>query len=61
MGERWSSCLIASSASSLPRDLGDGLVLRAGRLDDGAELIDFNGAMHADEGLPAIDARGVDA
>ena len=40
-------------ASTLPRELGDGLVLRAARLDDGAELIDFNGAMHADEGLPA--------
>jgi GNAT superfamily N-acetyltransferase len=37
----------------LPRELGDGLVLRAGRLDDGAELADFNGTMHADEGLPA--------
>ena len=37
----------------LPRELGDGLVLRAARLDDGAQLIDFNGAMHADEGLPA--------
>ena len=37
----------------LPRELGEGLVLRAARLDDGAELVDFNGAMHADDGLPA--------
>jgi hypothetical protein len=33
--------------------LGDGLFLRAARVDDGAELADFNGAMHADADLPA--------
>jgi GNAT superfamily N-acetyltransferase len=34
-----------------PRDLGDGLVLRSARLADGAELAEFNAAMHSDENL----------
>ncbi|MGD9705178.1 MAG: GNAT family N-acetyltransferase [Acidimicrobiia bacterium] len=42
-----------SDASSLRRELGDGLVLRSARHEDGAELVDFNGAMHADDDLPA--------
>src|SRR5512134_3405601 len=52
----WGAMVLVSDlvdASSLPRELGDGLVLRSARLDDAAELIEFNGAMHADEGLPA--------
>jgi len=35
------------------RNLGDGLTLRSARHGDGDELGDFNGAMHADVGLPA--------
>lgn len=35
------------------RNLGDGLMLRLARHGDGDELADFNGAMHADVGLPA--------
>ncbi len=38
--------------SSLRRELGDGLILRSARYDDGAELVDFNATMHADAGLP---------
>ena len=37
---------------SLRRDLGDGLMLRSARYDDGAELVEFNATMHADAGLP---------
>jgi GNAT superfamily N-acetyltransferase len=36
----------------LRRELGDGLMLRSARYDDGAELVDFNATMHADAGLP---------
>jgi hypothetical protein len=35
------------------RDLGDGLILRSARLGDGAELIEFNATMHADDDLPS--------
>ena len=37
----------------VPLELGDGLVLRSARRDDGAELADFNATMHADVGMPA--------
>ena len=42
-----------TGVSPLRRDLGGGLVLRSGRLDDCAELVDFNATMHADDDLPA--------
>lgn len=42
-----------SDVGPLQRELGDGLVLRSGRLDDAAELVEFNGTMHADVGVPA--------
>ena len=35
------------------RDLGDGLILRSARLGDGADLVEFNATMHADDDLPA--------
>jgi GNAT superfamily N-acetyltransferase len=34
------------------RDLGDGLTLRTARAGDGAELAEFNGAMHGDDNSP---------
>jgi hypothetical protein len=37
---------------SLRRELGDGLLLRSADHDDGAELVEFNATMHADDGLP---------
>jgi hypothetical protein len=42
----------AEGAVRLPRDLGDGLLLRSARLEDGGELADFNAAMLADVDVP---------
>ena len=56
----------AEGAVRLPRDLGDGLLLRSARLEDGGELADFNAAMLADVDVPGAalwdwDARPVRA
>ena len=42
----------SAPVGSLPRDLGDGLTLRTARPEDGAELAEFNGAMHGDVNSP---------
>ena len=49
--------LSPENTSTLPRDLGDGLVLRRSTISDAAALGDFNARIHSDEGWDKPDER----
>jgi hypothetical protein len=53
-GDAGAMCPVPVDApiGSLRRDLGDGLILRSARREDGSELAEFNAAMHGDPQTP---------
>jgi hypothetical protein len=52
MLERMCPASVDAPIGSLRRELGDGLILRSARREDGSELAEFNASMHSDAHTP---------